>query len=188
MKNLAFWIESMKILTFCISSLQSSWHFVFCILHSGRLVGWLALFLCSTSCLLWIVVRCRDVAMLLSKLRDCLTRLSDWLWNVRWCAMVHNLVNWHTHLIYCATIVSFLVACYSVCLITVFDIKHFPFIWLIYKSISQLTFAASDLRCCTCLISMSSATSDPFWFSFHVLLTVSNPTILFNSSQGAPVH
>jgi hypothetical protein len=35
MKNLAFWMElntPMKILAFCISSFQSSWHFVFCIL------------------------------------------------------------------------------------------------------------------------------------------------------------
>jgi hypothetical protein len=34
-KNLAFWMElntAMKILAFCISSFQSSWHFAFCIL------------------------------------------------------------------------------------------------------------------------------------------------------------
>jgi hypothetical protein len=34
MKNLAFWMElntPMKILAFCISSFQSSWHFAFCI-------------------------------------------------------------------------------------------------------------------------------------------------------------
>jgi hypothetical protein len=34
MKKLAFWMElntPMKILAFCISSFQSSWHFAFCI-------------------------------------------------------------------------------------------------------------------------------------------------------------
>jgi hypothetical protein len=34
MKNLTFWMElntPMKILAFCISSFQSSWHFAFCI-------------------------------------------------------------------------------------------------------------------------------------------------------------
>jgi hypothetical protein len=34
MKNLIFWIElntPVKILAFCISSFQSSWHFAFCI-------------------------------------------------------------------------------------------------------------------------------------------------------------
>jgi hypothetical protein len=39
MKNLTFWMElntPMKILAFCISSFQSSWHFVFCILWETK--------------------------------------------------------------------------------------------------------------------------------------------------------